>query len=255
MGNIFLITHKLVQEKYDENLYIPLQVGKKISDIELGYISDDTKTNIANKNLNYCELTGIYWLWKNWDFDDWIGISHYRRFFRLRNKNLNRKQIDKIMSKYDIILPRKFYFKNTVWNNYYKGGAGKEKDLKILREVIKSQFPEYLKNFDYIMKKHSASYCNMFVMKKNEFYEYCNWLFKILFLLEKKIDISKYTRSEARIYGYMSEILLNVWVNKNMLKTKKIKIVKTDSNLNERINWNIERIKGVIIGGVKDLFV
>lgn len=55
-------------------------------------------------------------------------------------------------------------------------------------------------------------------MKKEDYIEYCQWLFDILFELEKRIDISDYTTAEARIYGCLSEILINVWVQKKQLR-------------------------------------
>ena len=73
---------------------------------------------------------------------------------------------------------------------------------------------------------------NMFVMKKTLFDEYCSWLFSILFELEKRIDISSYNQYEARVFGFMSERLFNVWLEKQQLKVKEVLVV----NL-EKINW------------------
>ena len=73
---------------------------------------------------------------------------------------------------------------------------------------------------------------NMFVMKKQLFDEYCSWLFSILFELEKRIDISGYNQYEARVYGFISERLFNVWFKKQKLKVKEMPVVFL-----EKPNW------------------
>ena len=61
--------------------YLPIQVGKAISNTDLGVQGDNTGDNISEKNQSYCELTGIYWAWKNLKNVDYIGLCHYRRYF------------------------------------------------------------------------------------------------------------------------------------------------------------------------------
>ena len=77
-SEIFVITHKKVFVNLPEG-YIPIQVGN--ANLDTQYLRDNTLDNISNKNSNYCELTAIYWLWKNYELPDYIGITHYRRFF------------------------------------------------------------------------------------------------------------------------------------------------------------------------------
>ena len=61
--------------------YFPIQVGKALSSVDLGITGDDTGDNISGKNPSYCELTGLYWAWKNLKDTDVIGLCHYRRYF------------------------------------------------------------------------------------------------------------------------------------------------------------------------------
>ena len=109
---IIVATHK----KYEMPIYsyyLPLHVGKKGKE-DLGYVGDATGENISEKNPFYCELTGIYWAWKNLKAD-YIGLVHYRRQFKGKNKKenslfdciLSNKEIDKILNETDIILPKK----------------------------------------------------------------------------------------------------------------------------------------------------
>ena len=70
----------------DDDMYLPLHVGaegktdENGQPLDLGYTKDNTGDNISSKNANYCELTGMYWAWKNLDAD-YIGLAHYRRHF------------------------------------------------------------------------------------------------------------------------------------------------------------------------------
>lgn len=82
---------------------------------------------------------------------------------------------------------------------------------------------------------------NMFVMKKTLFDEYCSWMFNILFKLEKRIDISGYNQYEARVFGFISERLFNVWLEKQQLKVKEVPVV----NL-EKVNW-VKKINKFLI--------
>jgi hypothetical protein len=82
---IYICTHKPFTPPSD-SLYIPLQVGKAISD-DYGYIGDDTGDNISELNRNWCELTGYYWLWKNIScdicqerFEYFVSLISYQLF-------------------------------------------------------------------------------------------------------------------------------------------------------------------------------
>lgn len=235
---IFVISHKKIEIELGKQ-YVPVQVGNAE---DLNYLRDNTGDNISERNANYCELTGIYWVWKNYQSFNNAGICHYRRYFVKNNKLLTEKYINKVLDSYDIILPKKFYFKRNVWENYFLNGQGKEKDLVTTKKVIQEKYPEYIEDFDYVMSKNYGSYCNMLITSKENFNNYCNWLFDILFEVEKNTDLSDYTKQEARIYGYLSELLLNVWVRHNKLKVKECKMKKIDETLKDKINMKIHMI-------------
>lgn len=213
---MFVIGLKMIPIKLPDN-YVPIQVGKNNTKIELPYISDDTLDNISEKNANYCELTAIYWLWKNYNLPKYVGLCHYRRFLTDNFKFINERKVNKIMKDYDVILPIEHHTKSTVYNFYFKG-AGKEKDLKILRDIISKKYNEYLQDYDDIMNSESTSYCNMGIFKKEDYISYCKWLFDVLFDVEKEVDLTGYNVQEARIFGYMGEFLLDVWIKHNNLK-------------------------------------
>lgn len=64
----------------DNKYIIPIHAGKAISTLDLGIQGDNTGENISHKNPWYCELTALYWLWKNTKAD-YKGLIHYRRSF------------------------------------------------------------------------------------------------------------------------------------------------------------------------------
>ncbi len=215
-----------------EDIYMPLHVGAEGKD-PLPYTPDNTGDNISAKNPNYCELTGLYWAWKNLTAD-YIGLCHYRRYF---GKNVSTKDIEKkkaaifhrkdyeaLLAKYDVILPRKrCYYIETVRSQYEH--AHYKKDLDEVEKIIAEKYPGYSDAFERVMSRRSLHILNMFVMKKSLFDEYAAWLFDILFTLESRIDTSAYDPYEARIYGFLSERLFNVWLERQHLRKKEVSVV------------------------------
>lgn len=244
---ILVATHKKYQMPSDD-IYLPIHVGRE-GKIDLGYQGDNQGDNISIKNTNYCELTGLYWAWKNLDCDV-IGLSHYRRYFTsaskfnvMSNKNnkidliLNKKDIEDVLKKNEIILPkRRNYYIETIYSHYKN--AHHIKDLDETKKIIKEKYPDYIESFDKVINGKTLHLYNMFVMKKEDFDEYCKWLFDILFELEKRTDISEYDAYQSRIYGFISERLFNVWTLKNSKQ-----IVQTDVINMESIRWDDKIIK------------
>lgn len=234
---IYIASHKRYEFPKLEN-YVPIQVGAALNENRFGYQIDCEGINISEKNPYYCELTALYWIWKNSNVEN-VGLVHYRRYFC---SNLNKRK-DSIVStssflndleQADIILPMPFVWKKYTCSEYYCREAGREKDLQLVRKILVSNYEEYVETFDEVMNGNSASYCNMFVCKKELLDQYCTWLFDVLEKVESKIDMSGYNQMEARVFGYLSELLLNVWCIKQDLKIKYYPII------------NIERKSGLV---------
>ena len=230
---IIIATHK----KYwmpSDSMYLPIFVGAEGKEA-IGYLPDNTGDNISYKNANYCELTGLYWVWKNIKAD-YIGLAHYRRHFS--NGKLFGRKKDRVISKVqleskiaDIILPTpRNYWIETNYSQY--AHAHHAIDLDTTREIISECYPEYLEAFDASMKRTKGHRFNMFIMKKDKFDAYCTWLFDILFQLEKKLDIRSYNKNDSRVFGFVSERLLDVWIESNRYKYKEIPYVFMESQ-----NW------------------
>ena len=235
---LIVATHKNYWMPKDE-MYVPLHVGREGKN-DLGYIGDNTGDNISTKNANYCELTGLYWAWKNLDAD-YLGLVHYRRHFTTKGAKgtkeervITKGQLSEILKKTDVILPTpRNYYIETNYSQYVH--AHHAEDLDTTRVIIKEKYPEYLAAYDASMEKTYGHRFNMFIMKRDKFDAYCDWLFDILFELEKRLDISNYNKNDSRVFGFVSERLLDVWIN-----TNKIKYVDQPYIFMEKQNWFIK---------------
>lgn len=242
---IYVITHKIFDDtKLDKNIYRVLHVGTN-PDAAPDYLRDDTGDSIAEKNSNYCELTGLYWMWKNGKEKKTgvTGLVHYRRYFTTKMGDLlytyfhkkpeilSGEKISKTLKKYDIILPAKTKIMRTI-REYYGDGHWAE-DLDITREALQETHPECVDAYDIVMKAHAFYYANMMICRKELLDEYARWLFEIMDVLETKIDLSKYDKDEypdyqKRIFGFLSERLLQVWVKYKGLKVKEYPAFNTE---------------------------
>lgn len=235
---VLVATHKQYWMPIDD-VYLPLHVGAE-GKKDLGFTKDNTGDNISSKNPNFCELTGLYWAWKNLNCD-YIGLCHYRRYFAHKPKSseltdkkeaiYSKEDYKKLLQQYDVILPAKRnYYIETVRSQYEH--AHNKRDLDELEKIIAEKYPEYSSAFKTVMGRTKLHILNMFVMKKELFDGYCQWLFDIEFELEKRIDISNYDAYNSRIYGFLSERLFNVWLEKQGLKIIEVDVI----NL-EPVDW------------------
>ncbi|MDD5597166.1 MAG: DUF4422 domain-containing protein [Victivallaceae bacterium] len=225
--------------------YMPIHCGRKISNSDLGIAGDDSGDNISYKNRSYCELTAVYWAWKNLKAT-YIGLCHYRRYFDFSGKQgwlQNKKTITEeefsqyfcrrtdwvnLMAGHDVILPFPHVHSTSIEHDYailYNG-----EDYKTLRKAVRKVSPEYIKAFETVSARNFCSYCNMFVMSGELFNTYCEWLFKVLPETELLTHITHYNPEQMRIYGFMGERLLNVFVVHHKLKIKYYPIIKVDND-------------------------
>ena len=230
---IIVATHKAYRMPEDK-MYLPVHVGAEGKDIIEGYERDNTGDNISQKNPSFCELTGLYWAWKNVDAD-YIGLAHYRRHFKGKNKGkkpfdkiLTSEEAEKLVVENDIILTkkRKYYIENIY--DHYKHTLYVE-TLDKAGEILKTKYPEYAESFDKCMKHTYMHAFNMFIMKKEYLNEYCQWLFDILFQLEEELKDKKYSTFHSRYPGRISELLLDVWLEKNGYKYIEVPFIYMDN--------------------------
>lgn len=232
---IIVATHK----KYwmpSDSMYLPVHVGAKGKE-SIGYQRDDEGDNISEKNANYCELTGLYWAWKNLDAD-YVGLAHYRRHFSNRNKSsdktrrvITKGELEEKLKKTDVLLPTpRNYWIESNYSQYVH--AHHAIDLDTTKQILEEKYPEYLTAWDECMKKTSGHRFNMFIMKRDKFDAYCKWMFDVLFELENRLDISSYNKNDSRVFGFVSERLLDIWI-----QTNNVDYMNTSYIFMEKQNW------------------
>ena len=244
---IYIITHKVQNVPQIEG-YVPLLVGA-FDKADVPFLRDDCMDNISEKNKDYCELTGLYWVWKNRD-DAYKGLVHYRRFFgksRLSNRNkdiFSVETLDKYLKDYDIILTYSEHVKCSVKQQLVSYNCIEEVFM-VMREAVQSLYPEYIQCFDTFFRQNKFSICNMMYCKKEIFDSYCKWLFDILTETEALICKRK-IEYQSRLYGFLSERLLNVWVIQNELRCKRLPIINTEMEFSERVKCVLRTYKAEI---------
>lgn len=235
-------------------IYLPIRVGAALGPPLGALQGDNTGENISAKNPHYCELTALYWAWKNLD-TGYIGLAHYRRYFAVRRTGEKWARIagaaalERALQKADLLLPQKRrYWIETNYSQYVH--AHHKQDLDLTRQILARRCPQYLPAFDAVMRRTSGHRFNMFVMKRALLDRYCSWLFPLLFELEAQLDTSGYTPNDARVFGFVSERLLDVWVQANHVPYTELPVVFT-----ERQNWLkkggaflLRKFRGRVIG-------
>ncbi|MBD5540895.1 MAG: DUF4422 domain-containing protein [Lachnospiraceae bacterium] len=259
---IFISYHK-ESEVLKSEIMTPIHVGAKNSSVHLDMIRDDEGDNISEKNDRYCELTAQYWAWKNAEAD-YYGFMHYRRHFVFREVpwsldegalaefdridlqyrmeiGLYDDSIRRCVEGYDILIP-------SATDTSFWGTASNEvqfssldnlhaKDFDTVCRTVVDLYPEYE---PYVLKFRTAQkayWYNMFVMKKELFMDYSEWLFTIMENAEKRVDFTGYNQQETRTLAFMAERLFSIWLMKlfDDRPQLKVKIMKMTMVLNTDI--------------------
>lgn len=219
---IVVAVHKKYRTAHDK-MYLPLQVGAKTAAAIPGFAVDSSGENISEKNPYFCELTGLYWAWKNLDAD-FLGLVHYRRYFAGRNKKgepfdriLRSSELMPLLRKYSVIVPKKRrYYIETLYSHYCH--THYKKHLDVTKKIIEEKYPEYIPQCNKVFSDTGGYMFNMMIMEKSLFDSYCKWLFDILFELERRIggEGDSLSDFQKRFYGRVSEIIFNVWLQKQI---------------------------------------
>ncbi|WP_312518570.1 DUF4422 domain-containing protein [Anaerospora sp.] len=252
--------------------YKSLHVGAASSTWEGASLRDDTGSNISIKNSNYCELTGLYWVWKNDTTSDIIGLCHYRRYFAFLagemqsfpgvrdiiagydsqdeiNKIVSPVCLEEYLNKHDIIVPIPVKFEVSLEEHYCM--AHISDDWNVMKKAVSKLFPEYSSSMKACFAEKWFYPYNMFIMRRALFEEYMSWLFLILDEVERNITIDK-DPYQARVFGFLSERLFNLFVYHKHLKKKEIPIVFIDEE-KQGITFKRKRLR-FMIRDFKNLF-
>lgn len=239
---------KILVACHDDAVYVPnlnslapIQVGAALSRERFsGMLHDDQGDNISDKNAQYCELTALYWAWKNLKADeaDYIGLFHYRRYMSFSSSayptnyfgdvlmrkldeetveeiNLSDEAIANAVDGYDVVttVPGRFVGNPTMAEQWDESWQNNPEDMVLLRDIVQRQSPEMLPAFDDYMSSHEGYFCNMFIMKRDIFDDYCKWMFGILAEHEELANYSTYGVAQSRVSGYLAERLTGIYIN------------------------------------------
>ena len=255
---IFLTTHKNV-DKPASAILQPVQVGLKPGSYRFPWaFHDDDGENISEKNPMYCELTTQYWAWKNVDAE-YYGFCHYRRYFdfsdteheenpygevmddyidaqAIKEYGLDDRTIARAVKGYDVVTTRWQDLTKTIDNHgtpkalWAAAPALIDEDLRRCYQILCRMHPDYHDDAVAFLNGHQSCFCNMFIMRKQVFFDYCEWLFPILAEFERETDMTHYSREARRTPGHLSERLLNIYLMHQQrvgakLKTRELQCV------------------------------
>ena len=250
-------------EFIDNSLYIPVRCGAYFDENHNSPIlGDNSGMNISEKRDSFCELTVLYWAWKN-QKADYYGLCHYRRYLSFSAKKYNviendehsngcvsekklstdiinkykltdTKTLEQLLYKTDAIfifpIELKKYGCSSNYDAMQKAPLWHNmNDVNIALDIIKEKYPQIYETAKEYMFNYDYSYLyNCFIMEKKTFHQYCSWLFDILFELEKRIDMSSYTQQMSRSPASIAERLTGIWalwMQKNNKKIKNLPII------------------------------
>lgn len=176
-----------------------IQAGAELTDVTVADVRDDTGVHISRKNRMYCEMTAVYWIWKNTSHD-WIGIEHYRRHLLVGPEMLT-DGMDAIMPLPYICYPNEMaqFLRFTT-----------EDVLHALLETLRALHPgEYGDYHAILYGKYQYTY-DLLCARREVFDDYCGWFFEITEYMETMADDVPEIR-ETRALSYVAEALTNLY--------------------------------------------
>jgi hypothetical protein len=231
--HILVATHKSYWMPEDP-VYKPIHVGRALATAALPYQGDDQGDHISEKNKTFCELTALYWAWKQLPHAQAVGLCHYRRYFASTRWGEKRARIataqayQACLEKVPCLLPKaRNYYIETNYSHYVH--AHHAQDLRLTKAILEEKYPAYVPAWNAVMRSTKGHRFNMFVMRKALFDHYCAWLFDILFELEKRLDISTYSAYDQRVFGFVAERLLDVYLLTEKVPTMEMAMVHLES--------------------------
>lgn len=229
---IYISCHKPCAQVKNE-IFTPVMQRDVVDFLRKGTDEDKFMAERANE---YCELLTQYWAWKYEDAD-YYGFGHYRRYFEFNDEvksnaycMVKREYLDGMTvrelglsdeaniraeaEKYDVITPVPFnyYIKSVYWQ-YKSSGTLHIEDLDTVLEIIREEFPQYLQAAKKYLYGHYMYACNMFVMRRELFFEYSEWLFSVLRKFYERRDMAAlgYSNEAMRTPGHLGERLFGIF--------------------------------------------
>lgn len=187
----------------------PIQVGAALAEKRVAEVTDDTGENISIKNGNYCELTALYWLWKNrlgnvYNTIEYYGLYHYRRVLDISQEDLKRLKANNV----DVVLQFPTLHEPDIREHHSRYVA--EQDWEAMLQALSELRPEYAKAYEDIFSQQFFYNYNMIIATKEVLADYCTWLFPVLERTEELSNPKGWERKD-RYIGYLGESLLTLY--------------------------------------------
>lgn len=218
----------------DDPLYLPVQVGAAQHEHIEGFAHDDEGDQISGKNPRYCELTALWWGWRNLSCD-WLGLVHYRRHFAGRGEKgvLTSAEAQVLVSKGRLVVakPRNYRIE-TISSHYMHTFDLDGSQLEALRRGVERVSPQRVAALDQFLSQTRGHMFNMMIMPRDMLDDYCTWLFDVLEVTEGLIDFSQMNDFHARCVGRLGERLLDTWIISEDIEVQEVRVKGM-----ERTNW------------------
>ena len=230
---ILVASHKPYWMPQDP-LYLPMQVGAALHDHIEGFAYDDEGDQISQKNPRYCELTALWWGWRNLSCE-WLGLAHYRRHFAGSGERgvMTLGEAEALVAQGDVVVSKaRNYHIETISSHYMHTFDQDGSQLAALRRGVQMVSPSRVATLDAHLAQTRGHMFNMFLMPRTMLDAYCPWLYDVLEATEGLLDFSQMNDFHARCLGRLGERLLDVW-----LKSEGIAVREVPLRSMERTNW------------------
>lgn len=204
-----VVDKKISAENVLSKYVVPIQVGAALTSERIAECVDNTGDNISERNRRYSEMTAFYWMWKN-DNSEIAGICHYRRHWVMLNEIIGKMADNDI----DAVLPLPTLCEKNVFEDYLLKHIP---DVwQTMLDVLEKLSPDYYEASKRIFQDKIFYASNMCILKRNVLNDLCQWMFPIVFEIERHIgDLpdSYYNRYA----GFCTERLITLYFiyNKN----------------------------------------
>ena len=199
-----------------------IQVGAALTEQRICDLTDNVGEHISDRNRQFCELTALYWIWKNAK-QEIVGLEHYRRHFLLGERWLSDMRGRGI----DVILPTPLYVAPSIAGNYRERHEASDWDF--MMDYMRKIHPKHYIEASCFFNNNLYSPCNMFIMRKKVLDDLCTWLFPILFICAEHGGKREDTY-QNRYPGFLSERLMTFFFEKNR---DRYRVVYADKNFLE----------------------
>ena len=230
-----LISQKKYSKLLSSDIFTPIQTGCALTPTRFhGMLHDDEGENISQLNAFFCELTAIYWAWKNYDklgAPDYIGFMHHRRHFifnehpqattppgyvefqawdadYLRACSLCDAEVRQMLVGYDAIIPKPIRV-GRVYDQYAQCHRIADYDLAL--QLLHARHPEMQALAEQYNRGLLSYAWLMGIYKKEVFFRYCEWLFGLLLELYPRLHLTEADPYQARACGFIAERLTGMY--------------------------------------------